>query len=48
MAVEVDWSSPESVTEYLVDYSRVLAGNQRLFDEQAVRRLIRRDLERCP
>jgi pimeloyl-ACP methyl ester carboxylesterase len=46
-AVEADWSSPESVTEYLVDYSRVLAGNQRFFDEQAVRELIRRDLERA-
>jgi pimeloyl-ACP methyl ester carboxylesterase len=46
-AVEVDWSSPESVTEYLVDYSRVLAGNQRPFDEQAARELIQRDLERA-
>ena len=30
---EVDWSDAESVIEYLVDYSRVLAGGERPFDE---------------
>ena len=44
--VEVDWSDPESVIEYLVDYSRVLAGGQRPFDEAAVRALARRDVGR--
>ena len=45
--VEVDWSDPESVIEYLVDYSRVLAGGQRPFDETAARELARRDVERA-
>ena len=30
---EVDWSDPESVIDYLVDYSRMLAGGERAFDE---------------
>jgi pimeloyl-ACP methyl ester carboxylesterase len=45
--VEVDWSDAESVIEYLVDYSRVLAGGQRPFDDAALRRLARRDVERA-
>jgi pimeloyl-ACP methyl ester carboxylesterase len=45
--VEVDWSDAESVIEYLVDYGRVLAGGQRLFDEAALRALARRDVERA-
>lgn len=45
--VEVDWSDPGSVTEYLVDYSRVLAGEERLFDEAAFRALARRDVGRA-
>jgi pimeloyl-ACP methyl ester carboxylesterase len=45
--VEVDWSDPESVIEYLIDYSRVLAGGQRPFDEEALRALARRDVERA-
>jgi pimeloyl-ACP methyl ester carboxylesterase len=45
-AVEVDWSDPESVVEYLAGYSRVLAGG-RTFDEQALRELARRDVERA-
>jgi pimeloyl-ACP methyl ester carboxylesterase len=44
---EVDWSSTNSVVDYLVDYSRVLAGGQRPFDEAAVRELVRRDVERA-
>ncbi len=43
----VDWSDPESVIEYLVDYARVLAGDQRRFDEAAARELARRDVERA-
>jgi pimeloyl-ACP methyl ester carboxylesterase len=46
-ALKVDWSDPESVVDYLVDYSRVLAGAQRRFDELAARDLARRDVERA-
>jgi pimeloyl-ACP methyl ester carboxylesterase len=42
----VDWSDGESVIEYLVGYSRVLAG-KRPFDEAALRELARRDVERA-
>lgn len=45
--VAVDWSDPESVTEYLVEFSRVLAGGQRRFDEAAARDLVQRDLARA-
>ena len=44
---EVDWSDAESVIEYLVGYSRMLAGGQRPFDEAGVRELVRRDVERA-
>ena len=44
---EVDWAQVESVIEYLVDYSRVLAGTKRPFAEAAVRELVRRDVERA-
>lgn len=43
----VDWSRAESVIDYLVDYSRVLAGEQRTFDEAATRRLIRHEVKRA-
>jgi pimeloyl-ACP methyl ester carboxylesterase len=46
-AVEVDWSDTGSVIEYLVDYSRMLAGGLREFDAAALRALARRDLERA-
>jgi pimeloyl-ACP methyl ester carboxylesterase len=45
--VKVDWSDAESVIEYLVEYSRVLAGARRPFGEAAVRELARRDVERA-
>jgi pimeloyl-ACP methyl ester carboxylesterase len=45
--VEVDWSDAASVIEYLVDYSRVLAGGRRPFDDAAVRELARREVERA-
>jgi pimeloyl-ACP methyl ester carboxylesterase len=45
--VRVDWSDPESVIEYLVDYWRVLAGGEHPFDEAAFRELARRDVERA-
>ena len=44
---KVDWSHAESVIEYLVGYSRVLAGGQRPFDEAATRKLVGRDIERA-
>jgi pimeloyl-ACP methyl ester carboxylesterase len=44
---EVDWSDEESVTAYLVDYARVLAGGRRPVEEEAVRELVRRDIERA-
>jgi pimeloyl-ACP methyl ester carboxylesterase len=46
-SAEVDWSDAASVIEYLVDYSRLLAGDQRPFDEAATRDLVRRDVERA-
>jgi pimeloyl-ACP methyl ester carboxylesterase len=44
---EVDWSNSESVVEYLVDYSRMLAGGRRPFDRAAIGELVRRDVERA-
>jgi pimeloyl-ACP methyl ester carboxylesterase len=43
----VDWSDTDSVIDYQVDYSRVLAGGRRPFDEAALRDLVRRDVERA-
>jgi pimeloyl-ACP methyl ester carboxylesterase len=42
-----DWSNPYSVIDYLVDYSRILAGRERAFDETRIRELVRRDVERA-
>jgi hypothetical protein len=44
---EADWSNPDSVVDYLVDHSRILAGGERAFDETRVRELVRRDVERA-
>jgi pimeloyl-ACP methyl ester carboxylesterase len=44
---QVDWSDADAVIEYLVDYSRVLAGGRRRFDETAARDLMRREVERA-
>ena len=44
---ELDWSKADSVVDYLVEYSRVLAGGRRPFDEEALRGLARRDVERA-
>jgi pimeloyl-ACP methyl ester carboxylesterase len=43
----IAWSDPDSLIDYLVDYSRVLAGGRRPFDEAEVRALVRRDVERA-
>lgn len=44
---QVDWSDPESVIDHLVDYSHLLAGDRRPFDEDAHRARIRRDVDRA-
>ena len=43
----VDCSDRSAVIEYLVGYSRVLAGAQRPFDEAALRELVCRDVKRA-
>jgi pimeloyl-ACP methyl ester carboxylesterase len=43
----VDWANAESVVDYLVNYSRVLAGGRRPFAELRTRSLVRRDVERA-
>jgi pimeloyl-ACP methyl ester carboxylesterase len=44
---EVDWSDADSVIDYLVDYTRLLAGGERSFDEDAARDLMRREVRRA-
>ncbi len=46
-AAKVDWTDPESIIDYLVDYSRVLAGEERPFDQEVFRGLVRREVERA-
>jgi pimeloyl-ACP methyl ester carboxylesterase len=46
-AARVDWDDRESVIDYQVAYSRMLAGGRREFDEAAMRELVRRDVERA-
>ena len=46
-AREVDWSDPESVIEYLVAYSRVLAGGRARSTRRRFATLVRRDVERA-
>src|SRR3954468_8777355 len=43
----VDWSDAESAIEYLVGYSRMLAGAHRPFAQATTRSLVRRDVERA-
>jgi pimeloyl-ACP methyl ester carboxylesterase len=43
----VDWSDRDSVIEYVVGYCRMLAGDQRPFDEARMRDLVRHDVERA-
>jgi pimeloyl-ACP methyl ester carboxylesterase len=42
----VDWSDQEGVVDHIVGYARVLAGDERRFEETEVRDLVRRDVER--
>jgi pimeloyl-ACP methyl ester carboxylesterase len=44
---EVDWSDADSIVEYMVGYTRMLAGGKRPFNEAAVRDLVRRDVQRA-
>jgi pimeloyl-ACP methyl ester carboxylesterase len=46
-SAKVDWSDKDSVIEYLVGYARMLAGDERPFDEKAARELVHRDVERA-
>ena len=43
----MDWSNRQSMIDYLVDYSCLLAGDQRPCDEVVLRDLVRRDIERA-
>src|SRR3954465_7181709 len=43
----VDWSDAESAIDYLVGYSRMLAGGRRPFAEAPMRSRVRRDIERA-
>jgi pimeloyl-ACP methyl ester carboxylesterase len=43
----VDWADADSAIDYLVAYERVLAGDERRFEEAEVRDLVRRDVERA-
>jgi pimeloyl-ACP methyl ester carboxylesterase len=43
----VDWQNADSVIEYLVAYERLLAGEERPFEEAEVRDLVRRDIGRA-
>jgi pimeloyl-ACP methyl ester carboxylesterase len=43
----VDWTDPGSVIDYQVGYARMLAGDQRPFDEAGTRELVRHDVERA-
>src|SRR5262249_13177337 len=42
----IDWSDPESVIDYRIRYTLMLAGSRHL-DEAQVRELVRRDVERA-
>jgi len=44
---DADWSDRDSVVDYLVGYSQMLAGGERPFDEAAAQELVRRDVERA-
>jgi pimeloyl-ACP methyl ester carboxylesterase len=44
---QIDRSNAASTIEYLVAYSRMLAGGERPFDEAAMRELVTRDVERA-
>jgi len=46
-SAEVDWADEGSVTDYLVGYMRLLAGDQRPFESTAARDLVGRDIARA-
>ena len=43
----VDWADAQSVVEYLAAYARVLAGEERPFDEAEAREFVERDVARA-
>ena len=43
----VDWPDADSAIDYQVAYARMLAGDERRFDEDGVRDLVRHDAERA-
>jgi pimeloyl-ACP methyl ester carboxylesterase len=43
----VDWSDADSAIDYQVAYARMLAGDERRFEEDEVRDLVQRDAERA-
>jgi pimeloyl-ACP methyl ester carboxylesterase len=44
---QLDWADRDSVVDYLVGHTQVLAGERRRFDEAAARELVRCDVERA-
>ena len=46
-SASADWSDHTSVVDYLVEYTRVLAGSERPFDEIDARAMIERDVARA-
>jgi pimeloyl-ACP methyl ester carboxylesterase len=46
-SAEVDWANADSAVDFLVAYARVLAGDERRFDEAKARDLITRDVSRA-
>ena len=46
-SASADWSDADSLVDYLIGYSRVLAGGERPFAEETIRDLVRRDIERA-
>jgi pimeloyl-ACP methyl ester carboxylesterase len=46
-SVNVDWSDPASVADYLIGYERMLAGTSRPFDAAAAKGLVARDVARA-
>jgi pimeloyl-ACP methyl ester carboxylesterase len=43
----IDWTDRDSIIDYMAGYVRVLAGEEREFDEAPVRELVREEIERA-
>ena len=46
-SASIDWSDRDSITEYMVGYVHMLAGEAREFDEAPVRELVRNEIDRA-